>query len=232
MKIFIPARLGSTRLPNKPLLEVAGRPLIHWTIEAAKKVKGAEVHVLTEDQLIVEAVKDQCLVTFTPCFECGTDRVAWATRNFSLSCIPCIINWQADEPLIDPKHVEEIGNIVANSNIPIATLAARNRDSGLFDSNIAKVVVNKYNWAMYFSRAPIPWDGTNMLHHIGIYAFSRQFLVYDHDNLTRNWYKGERLEQVRWLENDHQIHVHQIETKSFGIDTPKDLDRLRALYAA
>lgn len=225
--IFIPARLGSTRLPGKVLLDVAGRPLIHYTIEAAKKVPGANVTVLTEDMEIFEAVAGQCDVAITGPFNSGTERIAWYVQNHKINNV--IVNWQADEPLINPDNVASLANIITWTAIPIGTLAAADREYGLYDSNIVKVVVNKNQHAMYFSRSPIPWDGTNMLHHIGIYVFSPRFIGREINKLGRNLYKGEHLEQLHWLENGTQIYVQSIKTNSFGIDTQKDLEKLRSI---
>jgi 3-deoxy-manno-octulosonate cytidylyltransferase (CMP-KDO synthetase) len=251
--VVIPARLASTRLPNKPLLDIAGKPMLQWVWEKARQSAASRVVVATDDARVADVVTafggEVCMTKAT--HESGTDRIQEVAEQLGLDDDQIIVNVQGDEPLIPPAVINQVANNLANSErAGIATLAKpiRHREE-VFNPNVVKVVVDDTLHALYFSRAPIPWDreswDENRLssersietklagewaRHIGIYAYRVNFL----HNFVR-WPVGrlerlEKLEQLRALENGVAIHVDEsLEEIPPGVDTPADLERVRAI---
>lgn len=241
----VPARLASTRLPDKPLANIHGKPMVVRTAERAQASAAARVIIAT-DAPSIQAVAGQhgfeTLLT-RPDHPSGTDRLAEVTERLALPDDAVLVNVQGDEPLIEPALINAVAALLQNdARAAMATCASRIRTAdSLFNPNIVKVVCDAAGHALYFSRAPMPWardafqhnrdqlpDDLNALHHIGLYAyragFLRRFSQLPQGPLER-W---EALEQLRALENGHPIAVHVTDTHpAAGVDTPEDLERVR-----
>ena len=247
-KVVIPARYGSSRLPGKPLLDIAGKPMIAHVCERAQEADAEEVVVATDDARIFQAVSDlgiKAVMTGVD-HQSGTERIAEVARLCGWSGNDIIVNLQGDEPLIPPEAIREVAAALANQNLAgIATLAAKIIDSEeIFNPNAVKVVLNQAGYALYFSRAPIPWErgvfdqvnrtpsgAAPYLRHIGLYAYRVDFL-----NRYCSWSASvlesvEALEQLRILWQGEAILVKVIDkTPEAGVDTQEDLLRVtRAL---
>jgi 3-deoxy-manno-octulosonate cytidylyltransferase (CMP-KDO synthetase) len=232
----IPARFGSTRLPGKPLLPIAGRPMIEHVYARVARARGlARVVVLTDDERIaraVEAFGGECEMTPADCAS-GTDRIAWAARRWDAGAV---INIQGDEPLIDPEGVSRVAeHLAANPGDPIVTLATPAAPEELGEPSAVKVVLARDGAALYFSRAPIPYPqregGAAPLKHLGIYGYQRQALLALAGLPPSPLERSESLEQLRALENGIPIRVLVVEKGSFGVDTAEDLERVERLLA-
>ncbi len=233
---IIPARFQSTRFPGKPLVLLGGKPIIQWVYENAKKAL-AEVYVATDDERIyraVEAFGGKAVYT-SPNHQSGTDRCAEAARKLA-EIIPfdVVINIQGDEPFIRPEQIEGLKACFDSPEAEIATLIKPITNAAEINNiNRPKVVINRNQEAMYFSRSPIPfvrdcqpeeWINRNTFYsHIGMYAYRFDILL----ELTRLpigiLEKAESLEQLRWLENGYRIKTAQTQFENIGIDTPEDL---------
>jgi 3-deoxy-manno-octulosonate cytidylyltransferase (CMP-KDO synthetase) len=242
--VVIPARYQSTRLPGKPLADIGGKPMVQWVYEQASKAGADLVIVATDDQRIVDAVKafggEVCLTRDD--HESGTERLAEVVEKYQLADDHIVVNVQGDEPLIPDTIIRQVADNLANSNAPMATLGVEiDLEDEVFNPNAVKVVLDKDGYAMYFSRASIPWDRDNyakspkeihhnLLRHIGIYAYRAGFI-----NTYINWEpsaleKVEALEQLRVLWYGEKIHVAvAIDAPPAGVDTPEDLEKVRAL---
>ena len=236
--IVIPARLASTRLPDKMLLATTGKPLIQHTYEAACCSTLAEkVVVATDHQSIFQAVKSfggEVQMT-DPAANSGTDRVAEiAARHPQFDLF---INVQGDEPEIEAETIDRAILLLQKQNLAdIATLATPIRDKARFDNpNCVKVVCDQRGLALYFSRSPIPharnWTDDLLqnepplfLQHLGLYAYRRSFLAKLPDLQTSVLEETEKLEQLRFLENGYQIAVAIVEHAVAGIDVQADYD--------
>lgn len=243
MKVIgvIPARFGSTRLPGKILVNLLGRPLIHWVVERVLKARKLDdLLVATDDQRIADALKGlpvRAVMTRAD-HPSGTDRIAEAVQG---SDAGVVINIQGDEPLIDPDLVDRLAEtMLADRALDMATAAAPvTSGHDLQASSIVKVVWNEKHEAMYFSRSVIPHvrDGDGMpvkgLHwrHIGIYAYRKTFL----ERLVRTpqsaCEKAEKLEQLRALSIGARMAVLETVDTGVGVDTPEDVARVEALLA-
>ena len=248
-KVVIPARYASSRLPGKPLLDIAGKPMIAHVCERAKEANADEVVVATDDQRIFQAVSDlgiKAVMTRVD-HQSGTERIAEVARLCGWSDDDVIVNLQGDEPLIPPESIREVATALASQKMAgIATLAANIIDSEeIFNPNAVKVVLNQAGYALYFSRAPIPWqrgvfDQVNRsptgaqpyLRHIGLYAYRVDFL-----NRYCTWPASilesvEALEQLRILWQGEAILVKVIDkTPEAGVDTHEDLLRVSRVLA-
>ncbi len=246
-KIVIPARFGSSRLPGKPLLPIAGKPMIAHVCERAKATSAGEIVIATDDQRIFDAVSAlglKVLMT-SPDHQSGTERIAEVARLCQWHEDDVIVNLQGDEPLIPENYIETLASAMQeHAEMGIATLAAEIHDSEeLFNPNAVKVVLNQAGFALYFSRAPIPWDrdlfaktqaelSSLMPHyrHIGMYAYRVNFL----DRYCQ-WPRSpleqiESLEQLRILWQGEPILVKVVpETPPAGVDTADDLARVEQL---
>ncbi|MDO8938277.1 MAG: 3-deoxy-manno-octulosonate cytidylyltransferase [Methylicorpusculum sp.] len=243
-KVVIPARYGSTRLPGKPLLSIAGKPMIVHVCERAQEAGADEVVVATDDTRIVDAVTRLGIkaVMTRPDHQSGTERIAEVAALAGWSGDTVVVNLQGDEPLIPPQYIRDAAYALAAQNhAGIATLAARIDDSDeIFNPNSVKVVLDKAGYALYFSRAPIPWDRAHFgaesksmpvdslyLRHIGLYAYTVNFL-----NRYCGWEASpieaiESLEQLRILWHGDAVLVKTVDkTPEAGVDTEADLLRV------
>ncbi len=243
-KVVIPARYGSTRLPGKPLLNIAGKPMIAHVCERAEEADADEIIVATDDERIFQAVSDlgfKAVMTRAD-HQSGTERIAEVARLCGWAGDDIIVNLQGDEPLIPPAYIRDAAEALANQQqAGIATLAAQIADAEeIFNPNAVKVVLNHAGYALYFSRAPIPWERDAFtrtggvpsgklpyLRHIGMYAYTVDFLnrycLWDASLLE----SVESLEQLRILWHGEAIRVHIVgKTPAAGVDTQEDLIRV------
>ena len=243
MKIVgvIPARYGSTRFPGKPLVPLKGRPLIQWTIEGAKKSHLlSDLIVATDDERIkaaAEAVGVQVAMTDSD-LPTGSDRIHAAIKN--LNC-DVVVNIQGDEPLVTGTLIDSLAQVfVDDPNLDMATLAHPISEEELQSPNSVKVVLNHRDEALYFSRYAIPYSrvkptdmGTyeGCLKHIGMYAYSKNFLKKFCEAPPALIEKAESLEQLRALYLGAKIKVIRVKEASLGVDTPEDLVRLEKLLS-
>lgn len=243
-KVVIPARYGSTRLPGKPLLHIAGKPMIVHVCERAKEANAEEIVVATDDRRILDKVLELDIeaVMTREDHQSGTERIAEVAELRSWSDDTIIVNLQGDEPLIPPDYIRDAAEALAGqSHAGIATLAAKITDpEEIFNPNSVKTVLNKDGYALYFSRAPIPWDREQFsrqggalaekidyLRHIGMYAYRVDFL-----RRYCGWEASpleavESLEQLRILWHGERVLVKTVaKTPEAGVDTEDDLKRV------
>jgi len=237
---IIPSRYASTRFPGKPLIDIKGKSMIQRVYEQACKA-GIEVIVATDDIRIEDAVKKfggQVVMTSEK-HPSGTDRCAEALELHEKQTgnkYDIIINIQGDEPFIDPKNLELLAVCFLDKDTDIATLIKKiGFEEDIHNPNHVKAVVNCNEFAMYFSRAPIPYNrnqAKNWLNeavyykHIGIYAY-RSHVLKEITNLTTGMLERvESLEQNRWLENAYRIKTRLVEDEGISIDTPEDLKKI------
>lgn len=246
-KVVIPARYGSTRLPGKPLLNIAGKPMIAHVCDRAKEADADEIVVATDDERIFQAVGDlgfKAVMTRAD-HQSGTERITEVARLCGWADDEIIVNLQGDEPLIPPAYIRDAAEALAGQKLAgIATLAAKINDhEEIFNPNSVKVVLNKNGYALYFSRAPIPWDRDAFsrsggqpsgvmpyLRHIGMYAYRVDFLnrycLWEASTLE----SVESLEQLRILWHGEAIRVKIVDkTPAAGVDTQDDLLRVEQL---
>jgi len=241
-KVVIPARYASTRLPGKPLLELAGRPMLQHVYERSLQSGASEVIVATDDQRIAEAALNfhakVCMTS--PEHASGTERLAEVVETHGWTDDDVVVNVQGDEPLVPAALIRQVADDLAgNEAAPVATLAfpvqsARERN----DPNVVKVVLDRRGYALYFSRAAIPChrDSPVMdnpaiaLRHIGLYAYRAGFLK-DYRQLEPSPLESiEKLEQLRVLWHGMRIHVGiATEMPGHGVDTREDLARVNEL---
>lgn len=233
---IIPARYASTRLEGKPLLDIAGKPMILWVYERAGKAKLVnDVIVATDDKRIFDAVKGfkGKVVMTSASHKSGTDRLAEVAAN--LKC-DMVVNVQGDEPLIEPKMIDDVlRSMMDDANLQMATLKTKITDEEeLSNPNVVKVVTDKNDFALYFSRLPIPYvrskeQESSAFHykHIGLYAYRKDFLLKFAQMKPTPLEEAEKLEQLRILENGYKIKVVETKYNSIGIDTQEDLERVR-----
>lgn len=236
--IVIPARLRSTRLPEKMLADLAGKPLVVHTYQRAKQAKLADTVVLAvDDKKILEAVSPfGCEVRLTPKrLKSGSDRVAFLAAELNAEII---VNVQGDEPLIHPKMIDQVIAQMLVSPMPdCATLVKVIRDNTLLNNpSVVKVVLDKDGYALYFSRSAIPYPRHVMAHakfykHIGIYAYTRKTLHAFSRLRPSRLEQIEGLEQLRLLENGYAIKCALTTHDSQAVDTAEDLKKVRALIS-
>jgi len=242
--VIIPARLAASRLPGKPLLMIGDRPLIQWVWQCARASGAASVTVATDDVRIHDSARAfgaECLMT-SPRHASGTDRVAEVVRAKGFGADEVVVNLQGDEPMMPPAVINEVADAlrtrphidIATAVAPILTLAE------FLDPSCVKALRALDGEALYFSRAPVPWprdaatqDGPSRFagawRHIGIYAYRvhslLQFAAWPPTPLEQ----CEKLEQLRALEHGMRIHLAALsEAPPAGVDTPEDLERVRA----
>lgn len=248
--VVIPARYASSRLPGKPLQDIAGKPMVEHVWQQAKKSRATRVVIATDDVRIFEVCKAfgaEVLMTRVD-HNSGTDRLAEVAECLGLAADAIVVNVQGDEPMIPPAIIDQVAaNLAAHAEAQIATLAEPIADAEtLFNPNAVKVVADQQGLALTFTRAPLPWardafaDGRQTLpahvpyrRHIGIYAYRAGFL---HDFVTWGpcWLEDtECLEQLRALWHGVRIHVADaVESPPAGVDTAQDLQRVRGLLGA
>ena len=226
---IIPARYQSTRLPGKPIIDIRGKTLIEHVYRRVEKADIVErILVATDDERIAQAVKrfGGNVVMTGINHQSGTDRLAEAADSLPAEAL--VVNVQGDEPLIEPDVIDRAVAAARLGDAEIVTLCTRLTDpASIADPNRVKVVVNREGLALYFSRSPIPSAGTTFL-HVGLYVYRSGFLK-RFSRLERTPLEiAERLEQLRALEHGFRIRVVEVESASWGIDTPDDLERFKS----
>jgi 3-deoxy-manno-octulosonate cytidylyltransferase (CMP-KDO synthetase) len=247
--VLIPARLASTRLPNKPLADLGGAPMVVRVAQRALLSQAQRVVVACDSEEILAACQTHGIeaVQTRPDHPSGSDRLAEACDLLGLDDQAIVVNVQGDEPLIDPALINQVATLLqqrpqasmSTAAHPIATLA------DFTNPNVVKVVADTQQHALYFSRAPIPWwrdgvatDGTFSalpspapLRHIGIYAYRVGFLRLFPTLAQAPIEVAEALEQLRALWHGHRIALHTtLHAPGAGVDTPEDLERVRKLF--
>lgn len=234
---IIPARYASTRLPGKPLLMIAGRTMIEHVHDRAQQASSLdEVYVATDDERVMEVVASfggKGVMTDSN-HPCGTDRIAEVARDLEADVI---VNIQGDEPLLEPLEIDAVVEPFRfRQDLEMATLGSPLTDSEAIDNPAnVKVVIDQEGYALYFSRAPIPFyrgqgQRTATL-HVGLYAYTRDFLLCFARMAPSPLEQAEQLEQLRALEAGHRILVVPTEHESVGVDTQEDLELVRRLVA-
>ncbi|MBW1678673.1 MAG: 3-deoxy-manno-octulosonate cytidylyltransferase [Deltaproteobacteria bacterium] len=243
---IIPARYHSTRLPGKPLADIAGEPMIRWVYERTQRARLVdEVWVATDDERILKLVESfggNSRMT-SPEHQSGTDRLAEIAREMDWDLV---VNVQGDEPLLDPAMVDAVVFCLQkNPSIYMSTLKREiTTVDEILNPNVVKVVTDTNEYALYFSRSPLPYfhkiwkntksidDGSlplSIFKHIGLYAYRRDFLLHFAGLEPTPLEKIEHLEQLRVLENGYKIKVIITKKDSIGVDSPDDLERVRRI---
>ena len=241
--VVIPARLGSTRLPRKPLADIGGKPMVIRVAERAKQSLAQSVVVATDSPEIQAACDEhhfECLLT-SENHPTGTDRIAEVAQLLKLPSNALVVNVQGDEPLIPPELINQVAITLAqHEQCALSTVAVPITDiAEINNPNVVKVVLNRSGEALYFSRASIPFvrdpqanQKIEHLRHLGIYAYRADFLQAYTRLEPAPPEQAEALEQLRALWNGYRIAVHTAsEAPPAGIDTPEDLERVRLLLA-
>jgi 3-deoxy-manno-octulosonate cytidylyltransferase (CMP-KDO synthetase) len=236
--VVIPSRYASTRLPGKPLVNLAGKPMVQRVYERAKLAQTVHrVLVATDDQRILDAVQafgGQARMTRSD-HRTGTERIAEVAAHEPGDVF---INVQGDEPLIDPVAIDTaVAALLDDPPAQISTVATPIRYvPDIMDPNIVKTVLDFDSNALYFSRAPIPWvrDTQSKVHvkywkHLGLYVFQRDALLEYPTFPQGELEKVEQLEQLRWLENGWRIRVAEVEHDAVSVDVPEDIPRVEKL---
>lgn len=250
--VIIPARFASSRLPGKPLADIAGKPMIAHVWQKAQQSGANRVVVATDNQAVAEAVQafggEVCMTSEH--HNSGTERLAEVVEKLALADDEIVVNIQGDEPLIPPVIVQQVADNLAKNGVKMATLAVLLNDAEeLFNPNVVKAVADQSGNVLYFSRAPIPWNRdqfaglsdeqktqlvlqSQYLRHIGIYAYRAGFIkqyVQWQPSVLENI---ESLEQLRVLWYGEKIHIDLAkEVPAVGVDTPEDLEKVRAILA-
>ncbi len=239
---IIPTRYASTRFEGKPLCDIAGKTMVQRVYENAKRANLlSEVWIATDDTRIFDHVQQfgGKVVMTSSNHQSGTDRCAEAIK-INQSQANVVINIQGDEPLIHPEQIDELAELFTNPQIQIGTLVKKiTSASDLFDPNLPKVIINKQNQALYFSRQTIPFlrdvspdkwfDLHSFYSHVGMYGFRTSVLKSLVQLPPSSLELAEKLEQLRWLENGYTIYTHLTNYKNIAIDTPEDLEKVLRL---
>ncbi len=231
--VIIPARYNASRLPGKPLIQLAGQPLIVHVVNRAKMIPLVdEVIVATDDERIMETVQEagETAVLTPDDIPTGSDRVGWVARDLDAEIV---VNLQGDEPLVDTEGVHTAIEILhKNSHLHVATLGFPLTEKKAWeDPNLVKVITDKNQYALYFSRRPIPYFREVdfqpipcLYQHIGVYIYRKDFLLeylsWEPSPLER----AEKLEQLRILSHGYSIYVVEAKNPSWGVDTPEDIE--------
>ena len=248
--VLIPARYASTRLPGKPLMDIAGKPLVVRVAERAQASGADRIVIATDDERIRAAAEQHgfdAILTHAN-HATGTDRLAEAAVALELDDKAIVVNVQGDEPLLEPALIREVADeLRSHRDASIATACHPIDDlQEAFNPNVVKVVLDHAGYALYFSRATIPWArdafaakrdklplGLPLYRHYGLYAYRVGFLRHYPSLTSAQIERFEALEQLRALWHGHRIVVRiTTGTPAPGVDTQEDLDRVRALYAA
>ena len=238
---IIPARWASSRFPGKPLANIVGVPMIQRVVKQAQKAKYiTEVIVATDDSRIFDLVNKNggiAIMTSTE-HQSGTDRVAEVARDKDCDIV---VNVQGDEPLIPPENIEKVVEpLIKDTSVSVTSLRILIQNpKDIFNKNITKVVVDKFDYALYFSKAPIPWErdkwsanvenvmnlsSLSWFKHIGLYAYRKKFLMEYSAFPVSPLEKVEKLEQLRILENGFSIKVLETNLDSIGVDSVADIE--------
>jgi len=246
--VVIPARYASSRLPGKPLKDIAGKPMIQHVYERALESEAKEVVIATDDERIQKVAEEfgAKVVMTDPDHASGTDRLQEVVSKLNYYADDIVVNVQGDEPLIPPRVINQVAhNLAAEKDASIATLYEPIENiEDVFNPNIVQVVTDRNDFALYFSRAPIPYarddfakskeqmpQGVSFKRHIGIYAYRvnllNSFVKWDEAPIETT----ECLEQLRALWNGSKIHVALAdEIPPGGVDTEEDLERVRDFF--
>lgn len=241
---IIPARYASTRFPGKPLVDIGGKTMIQRVYDQVSKVIN-DVYVATDDERIFDKVRSfgGKVIMTSDAHRSGTDRCYEAFTKLD-DWFDVVINVQGDEPFIQPEQIEALKNCFADDETQIATLVKKITDKDgvevLFNPNTPKVVIDKQNNALYFSRSPIPYkrgsDEKNWMaehdyyKHVGVYAYRSEVLSQIVQMPPSKLELAESLEQLRWLENGLKIKAGFTEVETVGIDTPEDLEKIKGMF--
>ena len=247
-KVVIPARFASTRLPGKPLLEIHGKPMVQWVVDAACQSQADEVLVATDDPRIASVVNNprgtESLAMLTGSeHRSGTDRIAEVAIRCNWPAETVVVNVQGDEPQMPPQLINQVAQLLlSNSQAHMSTLATPIKSLEEFlNPNVVKVVSTASGMALYFSRAPIPWhrDGASgginsqtqfdgSQRHLGIYAYRVEALLRLTQLPAGQFELAESLEQLRALQSGMQIAIATaVAQPGMGVDTPQDIERIR-----
>jgi 3-deoxy-manno-octulosonate cytidylyltransferase (CMP-KDO synthetase) len=246
-RVVIPARYASSRLPGKPLADIGGRPMVLHVVERALRAGAESVVVATDDSRVQKAVAvaGYPVIMTSPTHQSGTERLVEVAETLGWDDDTLVVNVQGDEPLIDPALIREAARqLVLHDDAVMATLAHPIHDSADFiNPNVVKVVADAAGYALYFSRAPIPWPrdafvleqamphDLGALRHIGLYAYRAGFLRTYASLAASPLERFEMLEQLRVLWHGHRISLGITPTAPApGVDTPEDLARVRGLF--
>ncbi|MBS8268923.1 3-deoxy-manno-octulosonate cytidylyltransferase [Halomonas sp. DP5N14-9] len=246
--VVIPARYGSSRLPGKPLADIAGRPMVARVWDQARRSSASRVVIATDDARIESVMLELGaeVVMTREDHTTGTDRLAEVVERLALPDEAVLVNVQGDEPLLPPELIDQVaGRLMRDEGASVATLAESIGDvDTLFNPNVVKVTRAASGRALSFSRAPMPWDREGFreppallttdawLRHIGLYAYRASFLRAFSQWLPAPIEQLEQLEQLRALHYGHAIQVALAEqTPGAGVDTAEDLERVRAHFA-
>lgn len=248
--VVIPARYASTRLPGKPLLDIAGKPMVIWVAERAKLSGATRVVVATDDARIYNTVQDygfDALMTQAN-HQSGTDRIAEVVKNLQWPDDTIVVNVQGDEPLIEPSVIRQVASKLASDQAAVMSTACFPIHHGedFFNPNVVKVVLNASAQALYFSRAPIPYprdgvqagvlkDGYQLsaFRHVGLYAYRADFLKKYAELSPAPLECIESLEQLRVLHHGYKIAVDVLTAQPpIGVDTQEDIERVRLILRA
>ena len=244
--VVIPARYASTRFPGKPLADLCGKPMIQWVYERSSLCESVDrVIVATDDVRIADAVEAfGGVVAMTRSDHAtGTDRLAEVAAGLNDDLI---VNVQGDEPLIDPAMIQAaLDPMLVDNSIPMGTLKTPLTSMEEYlNPNVVKVVTDRRGFALYFSRAPIPyprdfndgldqrWNELATAKHIGLYVYRREFLLKYPSLQVTPLEAQECLEQLRALEHGYRIRVAKTDLVGQGVDTPEDLERVKELLAS
>ncbi len=244
--VLIPARMASSRLPNKPLADIGGVPMIVRVAQQAGRSQAQRVVVAADDERIVQACRAHGIdvVLTRQDHPTGSDRLAQACELLGLSGDDLVVNVQGDEPLIDPRLIDACADLLSRLTDCVMSTAAHpiEHAADFQNPNVVKVVLDAAQRALYFSRAPIPWwrdapsqgepshQLTPPLRHIGLYGYRAGFLRAFPQLAISPLEQIESLEQLRVLWHGHRIAVHVTpQAPGAGVDTPEDLERVRAV---
>ncbi len=247
-RVVIPARYASSRLPGKPLADIGGRPMVLHVLDRALEAGAESVVVATDDARVRQAVEaaGQNAIMTAPHHASGTERLVEVVETLGWDDDTLVVNVQGDEPLIDPALIREAAlQLALRDDAVMATLAHPIHDHADFiNPNVVKVVADEQGYALYFSRAPIPWprdafavgqslpEGLQPLRHIGLYAYRADFLRSYAQLAPSPLERFEMLEQLRALWHGYRISLGVTPAAPApGVDTPEDLERVRALFA-
>ena len=233
MKIIaiIPSRYASSRFPGKPLASIAGHPMIEWVYHNVKRVKELnQVYVATDDQRIFDCVNGfgGSAIMTSANHTCGTDRLAECAYILKLDDDDIVINIQGDEPLIAPEMILDLYHSFDDSNVYMATLKKLiERDAELSNPNVVKVITDRNDDAIYFSRYCIPFERdkeqVNHYKHICAYGYKTWFLKEYSKMKKTSLERAESLEQLRVIENGYKIRVTETKYQTIGVDTPEQI---------
>lgn len=255
--VIIPARFASSRLPGKPLLDIAGKPLIQHVYEGAIQSNANRVVIATDDARIESVAKSfGAEICMTSSYHrSGTERIAEVIQTLRFNRDDIVVNVQGDEPMLPAELINQVAlQLYEYTDAKISTLCARIADDAdLFNPNVVKVVRDNLGYALYFSRAPIPWDRSRFpsqmsqfafhnlavcehnayYKHIGLYAYTSGFVLQYINYPLSSLEQLESLEQLRALQNGHKIYAGEASQDcGIGVDTEEDLDKVRRIFTS